>query len=94
MGPRSAIVEWTNVSMASIRGDFKGYKIQTWTEKDGEQKYREIIMKSDSTRSLVQSFKPYARNYARVMAFNGAYNGPESNVIVIDTPEGNFKILN
>ena len=80
--------------MASIRGDFKGYKIQTWTEKDGEQKYREIIMKSDSTRSLVQSFKPYARNYARVMAFNGAYNGPESNVIVIDTPEGNFKIFN
>ena len=93
VGPRSAIVEWTNVSMASIRGDFKGYKIQTWTEKDGEQKYREIIMKSDSTRSLVQSFKPYARNYARVMAFNGAYNGPESNVIVIDTPEGNAKIF-
>jgi len=36
----------------------------------------------------VQSFKPYAKNYARVMAFNGAYNGPESNVIVIQTPEG------
>jgi len=88
VGPRSAIVEWTPVSMASIRGDFKGYKIQTWTEKDGEQKYREIIMKSDSTRSLVQSFKPYAKNFARVMAFNGAYNGPESNVIVIQTPEG------
>ena len=47
MGPRSAIVEWTPVSKDSIRGDFKGYKIQTWTEKDGEQKYREIIMKSD-----------------------------------------------
>ena len=63
-------------------------QIQTWTAESGEEKFREIIMKSDSTRSLVQSFKPFATNYARVLAFNGAYNGPPSNVIRFETPEG------
>ena len=45
-------------------------------------------MKADSTRSLVQSFKPNTLNYARVLAFNGAFNGPASNTIKIQTPEG------
>jgi len=88
IGPRSALVSWEPVSPESINGHAKGYKIQTWTEETGEEKYREIIMRSDSTQSLVQSFKPYALNYARVLAFNGAYNGPPSNIITIVTPEG------
>ncbi len=88
VGPRSAIVSWDPVTRDSIRGNFKGYKIQTWTEDTGVDKFREIIMKSDSTHSMVQSFKPYAINYARVLAFNGAYNGPPSNVISFQTPEG------
>ncbi len=67
VGPRSAVVSWNPVSPESIRGEFKGYKIQTWTEESGEEKFREIIMRSDSTRSLVQSFKPFAVNYARVL---------------------------
>ncbi len=50
-------------------------------------------MRGDSTnsleqQSLVQSFKPFARNFARVLAYNGAYNGPPSNVIEFVTPEG------
>lgn len=88
IGPRSAVVSWDPVSPESVRGDFKGYKIQTWTEESGEEKFREIIMTSESTRALVQSFKPYATNYARVLAFNGAYIGPTSNTIRFATPEG------
>merc|ERR1719350_1515929 len=88
LGARSALVEWDPVRPDSINGHAKGYKIQTWTRETGEEKYREIIMRSDSTQSLVQSFKPYAVNYARVLAFNGAYNGPASNTITIETPEG------
>ena len=45
VGPRSAVVSWNPVNENSIRGDFKGYKIQTWTQKSGEEKFREIIMK-------------------------------------------------
>ena len=88
IGPRSALVSWDPVNPESINGHFKGYKIQTWTDTTGEEKFREIIMRSDSTQSLVRSFKPYAVNYARVLAFNGAYNGPPSNIIRIVTPEG------
>ena len=88
IGPRSALVSWEPVSRESINGHFKGYKIQTWTEDTGEEKLREIIMKSDSTQSLVQSFKPHALNHARVLAFNGAYNGPPSNIITFRMPEG------
>ena len=69
-------------------GEFKGYKIRTWTKETGKEKAREIIMKSDSTQALVQSFKPFATNYAEVYAFNGAYNGPASNRITIKTEEG------
>lgn len=88
LGARSALVEWDPVSPESINGHAKGYKIQTWTEETGEEKYREIIMRSDSTQSLVQSFKPWAKNFARVLAFNGAYNGPPSNTITFQTPQG------
>ena len=87
-GPRSAFVSWNPVSPDSIRGDFKGYKIQTWTQESGEDKYREIIMKGNNTRTTVHSFKPNALNFARVLSFNGAYNGPASNVRSFRTPEG------
>ena len=45
-------------------------------------------MRSDTSRQLVQSFKPYAVNLAVVYAFNGAYNGPPSPRIRFQTPEG------
>ena len=67
---------------------FQGYKIQTWTRESGEKKYREIIMVPDTTQALVTSFKPYSKNHARILAFNGAYEGPPSNTITIVTPEG------
>ena len=67
---------------------FQGYKIQTWTRESGEKKYREIIMVPDTTQALVTSFKPHSENFARILAFNGAYEGPPSNVIRFSTPEG------
>ena len=88
IGPRSALVSWEPVNPESINGHFKGYKILTWTDTTGKENQREIIMRSDSTQSLVRSFKPFAVNYAQVLAFNGAYNGPASNTIEIVTPEG------
>ena len=89
VGPRSALLSWDPVSPSSMNGEFKGYKIQTWTQEGGESKMREIIMKSDATQALVQSFKPASRNYARILAFNGAYDGPPSDeTLSIDTDEG------
>lgn len=87
-GSTSAILSWTPVSPESVKGHFKGYKIQTWTESEGVDAYREIHVKGDSTRALVTNFRPDAQNFARVLAFNSRYNGPASATIDFKTPEG------
>ncbi|XP_037936247.1 neuroglian isoform X2 [Teleopsis dalmanni] len=84
----SAILGWNPVTPESVRGHFKGYKIQTWTEVEGEEALREIHVKGDSNQALVTQFKPDSKNFARVLAYNGRFNGPPSAVIDFDTPEG------
>ncbi|XP_062139817.1 neuroglian isoform X1 [Drosophila sulfurigaster albostrigata] len=82
----NAYVAWNPVSPESVRGHFKGYKIQTWTDKEGEEGLREIhAIHNDA---LVTQFKPDSKNYARVLAYNGRFNGPPSATIDFDTPEG------
>lgn len=87
-GATSAILGWNPVDVQSVRGHFKGYKVQTWTEKEGESGLREIHVKGDSNQALVTQFKPDSKNFARVLAYNGRFNGPPSAVIDFDTPEG------
>lgn len=82
----SAILAWNPVSEQSVRGHFKGYKIHTWTEKEGEEGLREIH--TIDNEALVTQFKPDSKNFARVLAYNGAFNGPASAIIDFDTPEG------
>ncbi|XP_067001681.1 neuroglian isoform X2 [Anabrus simplex] len=84
----SALLSWNPVPPETVRGHFKGYKIQTWTEKEGEAGMREIQVKGDATRALVTKFVPHSKNFARVLVFNGRHNGPPSEVISFDTPEG------
>lgn len=55
----------------SVRGELQGYKIQTWTEKDGEKGMREIDIRGNKTHALVTKFIPYSKNFARVLAYNG-----------------------
>jgi neuronal cell adhesion protein len=85
---KQALLSWMPVTEESVRGHFKGYKIQTWTEGEGEDNYREIIIKNDARQALVQKFTPDAENFARILAFNERYNGPASNIVQFKTPEG------
>jgi len=56
----------------SVRGELRGYKIQTWTEKDGEKGMREIdIRGGNTTEALISKFVPYSKNFARILAYNG-----------------------
>lgn len=87
-GATSAVLSWNPVPIESVNGHFKGYKIQTWTDVDGEENLREIHVKGDSSQALVTKFRPDAVNYARVLAFNSRYHGPASAVIDFKTPEG------
>ncbi|KAG8195062.1 hypothetical protein JTE90_029641 [Oedothorax gibbosus] len=85
---RSAMFSWDPVSPESVRGHFRGYKIQTWTLDEGEERLREQVVKANVTQSLVTIFRPYSRNLVRVLAFNDMYMGPPSDVIEFTTPEG------
>ncbi|XP_055709240.1 neuroglian isoform X1 [Phlebotomus papatasi] len=83
-----ALMSWSPVSEDSVRGHFKGYKIQVWTQGEGEDNRREIHVKSDSNRALVDKCTPNALNYAKVLVYNSRYNGPPSETVSFTTPEG------
>lgn len=64
-------------------------QIQTWTEKETPDKARDIIVENNyEPTALVTSFVPYTKNFARVLVFNGAHDGPPSDDINFVTPEG------
>lgn len=82
-----AMVSWIEVPPESVRGHFRGYKIQTWVEGE-EENVKEILMKSNTSKALVDKFTPDRINVARILAFNDRFNGPHSNTIQFETPEG------
>lgn len=63
-------------------------QVQTWTDLEGEAGLRETHVKNDATRSLIRTFVPHSKNYARVLVYNGRYNGPPSDLLFFETPEG------
>ncbi|XP_044013518.1 neuroglian isoform X1 [Aphidius gifuensis] len=85
----TAKLSWTPVSENSVRGELRGYKIQTWTDKDGEEGMREItIAGGNTTKADIDKFVPFSKNWVRIMAYNGRYNGPTSELVSFNTPEG------
>ena len=85
---RSAVFSWDGVPPGSLNGHFKGYKLQTWTDEDGDESRREVVIPPNVTSALANIFKPFSKNYVHVLAFNEMYNGPPSERIEIQTPEG------
>ncbi|XP_014258139.1 neuroglian isoform X2 [Cimex lectularius] len=83
-----AVLSWNHVDPNSVQGHFKGYKIQTWTEKEGEANLREHFIEGHVNRAIVNKFVPNSKNFARVLVYNSRYNGPPSETIVVNTPEG------
>ncbi|XP_068626335.1 neuroglian isoform X1 [Battus philenor] len=83
----TALLSWNPVPAESVRGHFKGYKIQTWT--DGEEdRIKEVLVKADASNALVSKFRPFKKNNARILVYNGRFNGPPSEVLSFLTPEG------
>ncbi|GLV37958.1 Neuroglian [Carabus blaptoides fortunei] len=96
LAPTKALFSWNPVSPESIRGHFNGYKIETWIDNDkfnsdpynSDTNHREIVVNGDVTSVVVSKFVPHTKNYARVFVFNGRYNGPPSQILSFETPEG------
>lgn len=60
------------MSEESVRGELQGYKIQTWTEKEGEKGMRDIDIRGGNiTHAEVNKFVPYSKNFVRILAYNG-----------------------
>lgn len=86
--PKSSAFKWDRVSDESIRGHFRGYKIQTWTDSETEDQAREVKLPPNSTHALISILRPNSRNYVQILAYNDQYNGPPSERIEVMTPEG------
>ncbi|XP_020282519.1 neuroglian isoform X2 [Pseudomyrmex gracilis] len=85
----TALLSWSPVPEDTVRGELQGYKIQTWTEKDGERGMREIDVRGgNKTHALITKFVPYSKNFVKILAYNGRHDGPASEILSFDTPEG------
>lgn len=84
---RTAVFAWSPVSPESVRGHFRGYKIQTWTIDEGKGKLREMEVPANVNTAVVRLFRPFSRNLVHVLAYNGMYNGPPSGTLDFLTPE-------
>lgn len=83
-----AIFSWSPVDTRTIRGQFKGYKIETWSAEEGEQTSSDTVFPPGVTSGQVTNLRPYAMNRAQIRVFNGAYSGPASTVLAFRMPEG------
>lgn len=43
---------------------------------------------SDMTQTEIKKFLPNAKHHVRILAHNSRFNGPPSQTISFDTPEG------
>lgn len=69
-------------------------KIQTWLEGEDSSKARDIIVENNNEpTAVIDSFIPNIINYVRVLVFNGAHDGPPSQIIELDMPEGSKFII-
>lgn len=88
ISPTKGLFSWDPVPMDSIRGRFRGYKIQAWADGDNRETRLQEVMLGNSTVAEVEILKAFANNTAQVMAANELFTGPPSNSIMVSTPEG------
>lgn len=87
-GPSRALLRWLPVPPSTVRGHFKGYKIETWTVAEGESRKREMKVLANTTEAEVNIFIPFALNFVQVRAYNGRFDGPPSQGLSLYMPEG------
>jgi len=88
ISPSKAIFSWDPVPMDSIRGRFKGYKMQAWTDKEDRDFRMQEVMLSNVTTAEVEILKPFSNNTVQIMAANELFSGPASRPIMVTTDEG------
>ncbi|XP_077545441.1 neuroglian-like isoform X1 [Haemaphysalis longicornis] len=85
---RSAEFAWNPVEPETVRGHFRGYKIQTCTSEECGSTERESALTADATTAIVSIFRPYSLNIVRLRVFNDQHDGPATEPVELITPEG------
>ncbi|CAG7683949.1 unnamed protein product, partial [Allacma fusca] len=76
----SVMVSWKRVSQKNIRGKFKAYKIEKWTQGSSREN---ILIKNDTNQTTVRNFVPGVKNFLQISVLNTDYAGPRSGVLEI-----------
>uniref|UniRef100_A0A915L052 Fibronectin type-III domain-containing protein n=1 Tax=Romanomermis culicivorax TaxID=13658 RepID=A0A915L052_ROMCU len=90
-GPSTASFFWKPVNVSSIRGEFKGYKVEYWyngRRKRSTAVRKEAYFDSSASEGSIYDLKPNTKNYALIRVYNNAGEGPPSPVVEIDMPPG------
>lgn len=88
VSPSKGLFSWDPVPFDSIRGRFKGYKIQSWADREDREFRTQEAMLGNITIAEVEILKPFANNSVQIMAANELYTGPPSATLIVQTPEG------
>lgn len=88
LSPSKGLFQWDPVPFDSIRGRFKGYKIQSWADREDRDFRMQEVMLGNITVSEAEILKPFANNSVQIMAANELYSGPPSTTVTVTTPEG------
>lgn len=83
----SALLMWQEPE--SVRIPLTGFKIQTLVESDKESN-KETFVRPDVSKVLVNKLTPNLINFAKIVPYNSLGNGPPSNTISMQMPEGSI----
>ncbi|KAH9364492.1 hypothetical protein HPB48_000484 [Haemaphysalis longicornis] len=86
---RSAEFAWNPVEPETVRGHFRGYKIQTCTWEECGRTERESALTADATTAIVSIFRPYSLNIVRLRVFNDQHDGPATELVELTTRKAN-----
>ncbi|CAK9290101.1 unnamed protein product [Gordionus sp. m RMFG-2023] len=83
-----ARISWTPVADNDVKGQNAGYKIRSYTTLfDGTDNITEVKVPPRTDNAIIDILRPNTENIVKVAVFNNKFDGPESEEIVINTPE-------
>lgn len=88
VSPSKGLFSWDPIPLDSIRGNFRGYKMQGWSDREEREHGIQEVMIGNTTIAEVEILKPFANNTVQIMATNDLFIGPASNQVNVETPEG------
>ncbi|XP_058877699.1 neural cell adhesion molecule L1-like isoform X1 [Acipenser ruthenus] len=88
-------VTWSPVPRESVRGHLKGYKVHCWRSRSLLERPKRqssdrfsVTVAGGRSHALLSGLQPFSVYYVEVNVFNGRGEGPASEPLRFDTPEG------